>query len=83
MERLPLLQHASFMYKIQEPASRSATKFCKICWILLSQNIWNKLLVTGDKKIYQCHISKGNDVTTTNGEMSWGLVFTAQTVAPL
>ena len=27
------------------------------------------LSITGDIKIYQCHVTKGNDVTTLNGEV--------------
>ena len=32
------------------------------------------LSMTGDIKIYQCHISKGNDVTIPNGEVHYGLL---------
>ena len=31
-----------FQVQIQEPASRSICLSCKICWILLSHNIWNE-----------------------------------------
>ena len=32
------------------------------------------LSITGDIKIYQCHMIKGNDVTNPNGEVSYRLL---------
>ena len=32
------------------------------------------LSITGDIKIYQYHLTKGNDVTTPNGEVPYGLL---------
>ena len=32
------------------------------------------LSITGDTEIYQCHMIKGNDVTTPNGEVPYGLL---------
>ena len=32
------------------------------------------LSITGDIKIYQCHVTKGNDITTPNGEVPYGLL---------
>ena len=51
---------------------KSVCLSCKICWILLSQNIWSKKsmmteafawmnkapVTSGDMKIYQCHMIK-------------------------
>ena len=64
---------------------------CKICWVLLSQNIWSNevhddlsvcvnecspcgLSITGDIKICQCLVSKGNDLTTPDGEVPYQLL---------
>ena len=67
---------------------------CKVCWILSSQNIWNKKLINEDEwsacglsdveviNIYQCHVIKKYDVTAPNREVAmdfyWGVVLAVQ-----